>query len=169
MNRPVITRSSSDSYPVYIAWFSYEKAGDADRIREAYEAVSGVGEVELGGRKKKELMVELHSGRLAGMALPGEALGSMLRSSNLACKVAMPGGQTLVLSSRLSSASDFGQVQVSPELKLSDIARLEYKDAESQILIRDLELQVLGVSLSLHLPAGPSFLKQKPTREGLES
>ena len=132
VNRPVITRSSSDSYPVYIAWFSYEKAGDADRIREAYEAVSGVGEVELGGRKKKELMVELHSGRLAGMALPGEALGSMLRSSNLACKVAMPGGQTLVLSSRLSSASDFGQVQVSPELKLSDIARLEYKDAESQ-------------------------------------
>ena len=132
VNRPVITRSSSDSYPVYIAWFSYEKAGDADRIREAYEAVSGVGEVELGGRKKKELMVELHSGRLAGMALPGEALGSMLRSSNLACKVAMPGGQTLVLSSRLSSASGFGQVQVSPELKLSDIARLEYKDAESQ-------------------------------------
>ena len=132
VNRPVITRSSSDSYPVYIAWFSYEKAGDADRIREAYEAVSGVGEVELGGRKKKELMVEFHTGRLAGMALPGEALGSMLRSSNLACKVAMPGGQTLVLSSRLSSASDFGQVQVSPELKLSDIARLEYKDAESQ-------------------------------------
>ena len=132
VNRPVITRSSSDSYPVYIAWFSNEKAGDADRIREAYEAVSGVGEVELGGRKKKELMVEFHTGRLAGMALPGEALGSMLRSSNLACKVAMPGGQTLVLSSRLSSASDFGQVQVSPELKLSDIARLEYKDAESQ-------------------------------------
>lgn len=132
VNRPVITRSSSDSYPVYIAWFSTEKAGDADRIREAYEAVSGVGEVELGGRKKKELMVEFHTGRLAGMALPGEALGSMLRSSNLACKVAMPGGQTLVLSSRLSSASDFGQVQVSPELKLSDIARLEYKDAESQ-------------------------------------
>ena len=132
VNRPVITRSSSDSYPVYIAWFSNEKAGDADRLREAYEAVSGVGEVELGGRKKKELMVEFHTGRLAGMALPGEALGSMLRSSNLACKVAMPGGQTLVLSSRLSSASDFGQVQVSPELKLSDIARLEYKDAESQ-------------------------------------
>ena len=132
VNRPSITRSSRDTSPVYISYFSLEKETEADLIKEAYEAVPGVGAVELGGRKKKELIVELHSGRLADMVMPGEALGSMLRSSNLVRKVAMPGGQTLVLSSRLLSASDFGQVKVSPELKLSDIARLEYKDAESQ-------------------------------------
>ena len=134
VNRPVITRSASDSYPVYISWFPIKRESDAAYIREAYEAVPGAGEVELGGRKKKELMVELHTGRLTGMALSSDVLGSRLRSSNLARKVAMPGGQTLVLSSRLSSAADFGQVQVEPSLKLSDIATLEYKEAESHSL-----------------------------------
>ncbi|MBR4159397.1 MAG: efflux RND transporter permease subunit, partial [Spirochaetia bacterium] len=83
VNRPVITRSASDSYPVYISWFPIKRESDAAYIREAYEAVPGAGEVELGGRKKKELMVELHTGRLTGMALSSDVLGSRLRSSNL--------------------------------------------------------------------------------------
>ena len=48
----------------------------------------------------------------------------------------MPGGQTLVLSSRLSSASDFGQVQMTPGLRLSDVADIEYRDAEDRSLGR---------------------------------
>ena len=132
-SRPTITRSSRDSYPVYIAYYPQEKGEDADLIKKAYEAVPGVGAVELGGQRKKELMVELHTGRLAGMALPSQKLGSLLRRSNLARKVAMPGGQTLVLSSRLS-ASEFGRVHVSPELRLSDVADLEYKEASHQSL-----------------------------------
>ena len=134
VNRPSITQSSRDAYPVYISYFPLEREIDADLIKEAYEAVPGVGDVELGGRKKQELMVELHSGRLAGMALPGDTLGSRLRSSNLARKVAMPGGQTMVLSSRLSSAADFGQVQVTPGLRLSDVADIRYQETESQSL-----------------------------------
>ena len=134
VNRPSITQSSRDTYPVYISYFSLEKEIDADLIKEAYEAVPGVGDVELGGRKKQELMVELHSGRLAGMALPGDTLGSRLRSSNLARKVAMPGGQTLVLSSRLSSVADFSRVQMTPGLRLSDVADIKYQETESQSL-----------------------------------
>ena len=75
-------------------------------------------------------MVELKSGRPAGMALPGDALGSRLRSSNLARKVVMPGGKTLVLSSRLSSAADFSRVYVAPDLRVSDVAALDYREAE---------------------------------------
>jgi hypothetical protein len=134
VNRPSITRSSKDTYPVYISYFPLEKEGIADLAKKAYEAVPGVGNVELGGRKKKELMVELKSGRPVGMALPGEALGSRLRSSNLVRKVAMPDGQTLVLSSCLSSTADFGQVQITPGLKLSDVADIKYQEAESQSL-----------------------------------
>ncbi|MBO7093994.1 MAG: efflux RND transporter permease subunit, partial [Spirochaetia bacterium] len=87
VNRPTIACSSRDTYPVYISYFPREKENDADLIKAAYESIPGVGEVELGGRKRKELMVELHSDRLAGMSLPGDALGSKLRSSNLARKV----------------------------------------------------------------------------------
>ncbi len=134
VNRPSITRSSRDTYPVYISYFPLEKEADADLIKKAYEAVPGVGNVELGGLKKKELMVELTSGRSAGMALPGDVLGSRLRSSNLARKVAMPGGETLVLSSRLSSAADFSQVHMTPSLKLSDLADIKHQLAVSQSL-----------------------------------
>ena len=132
VNRPSITRSSRDTFPVYIAYFPLEKAEAAERIKKAYEAVSGVGSVELGGRTKKELMVELQTDRLAGMALSSEGLDSRLRSSNLARKVAMPGGQTLVLSSRLSSPRDYGQIQVAPDLRLSDIADIKYIEAKAQ-------------------------------------
>ena len=132
VNRPSITRSSRETYPVYIAYFPLEKAEDAERIKKAYEAVPGVGAVELGGRTKKELMVELHTDRLAGMALSSAGLDSGLRSSNLARKVAMPGGQTLVLSSRLSSPNDYGQVQIAPDLRLSDVADIKYIDVEAQ-------------------------------------
>lgn len=134
VNRPSITRSSRDAYPVYISYYPYEKEDNADLIKGAYEAVPGVGEVELGGRKKKEMMVELHTGRLAGIALPGDVLGSMLRGSNFACKVTMPGGQTLVLSSRLSSLHEFGKVHIAPDLRLSDVANLDLKEAETQSL-----------------------------------
>ncbi len=132
VNRPSITRSSRETYPVYIAYFPLEKAEDAERIKKVYEAVPGVGAVELGGRTKKELMVELHTDRLAGMALSSAGLDSGLRSSNLARKVAMPGGQTLVLSSRLSSPNDYGQVQIAPDLRLSDVADIKYIDVEAQ-------------------------------------
>ena len=134
VSRPSITRSSRDAYPVYISYFPREKEGDADIIKKAYESVPGVGGVELGGRKKMELMVGLHSGRLAGMALPVETLGSKLRSSNLVRKVAMPGGETLVLDSRLSSAADFGRIQVTPGLRLSDVADLDYREADTHSL-----------------------------------
>jgi len=134
VNRPSITWSSKDTYPAYIAYFPLEKEGTADFVKKAYEAVSGVGYVELGGWKKKELLVELKSGQPAGMALPGDALGSILRSSNLVRKVAMPGGETLVLSSRLSSVADFNKVYVTPGLKLSDMADIEYLEAASQSL-----------------------------------
>ncbi|MBO7431150.1 MAG: efflux RND transporter permease subunit [Spirochaetia bacterium] len=134
VNRPVITRSSSDLYPVFISWFPLEKEGIADRIREAYEAIPGTGKVELGGQKKKELMVNLHTDRLAGMALSSDGLDSRLRSSNLAGKVAMPGGQTLVLSSRLSSPQEFGNVYLAPDLRLYDVADLNFEEAENQSL-----------------------------------
>ena len=136
VNRPTITSSSRDASPIYISYFPQEKENEADLIKSAYDAVPGVGEVELGGRKRRELMLNLHSHRLAGMSLPGASLGSKLRSSNLARKVDMPGGQTLVLSSRLSSASDFGQVQMTPGLRLSDVADIEYRDAEDRSLGR---------------------------------
>ncbi|MBR3672023.1 MAG: efflux RND transporter permease subunit [Spirochaetia bacterium] len=136
VNRPTITSSSRDASPIYISYFPQEKENEADLIKAAYDAVPGVGEVELGGRKRRELMLNLHSHRLAGMSLPGASLGSKLRSSNLARKVDMPGGQTLVLSSRLSSASDFGQVQMTPGLRLSDVADIEYRDAEDRSLGR---------------------------------
>ena len=132
VNRPVITKSSNDDYPIYISYFPLEMRPHADSIRGAYEAVPGVGEVMTGSRDKKELMVELHTDRLSGMALSSQGLDSKLRSSNLARKVAMPGGQTLILSSRLSSISEFGQVQVAPDLRLSDVAELKYADAKSQ-------------------------------------
>ena len=132
VNRPVITKSSNDDYPIYISYFSLEMRPYADRIKEAYEAVSGVGDVLAGSQEKKELMIELHTDRLSGSLLSSQGLDSKLRSSNLACKVAMPGEQTLILSSRLSSISEFGQVQVAPDLKLSDIAELEYTDAKTQ-------------------------------------
>ncbi len=132
VNRPVITKSSNDDYPIYISYFPLEMRPHADSIKGAYEAVPGVGEVLMGSRDKKELMVELHTDRLSGMALSSQGLDSKLRSSNLARKVAMPGGQTLILSSRLSSISEFGQVQVAPDLRLSDVAELKYTDAKSQ-------------------------------------
>ena len=53
VNRPSITRSSMDTYPVYISYFPLEKEADAAFIKKAYEAVPGVGNVELGGRKKR--------------------------------------------------------------------------------------------------------------------
>lgn len=134
VNRPSITRSSRETYPVYIAYFPLEKAEDAERIKKAYEAVPEVGAVEMGGPMKKELMVELHTDRLVGMALSIAGLDSRLRSSNLARKVAMPGGQTLVLSSRLSSPNDYGQVRIAPDLRLSDVADIKYIDVEAQSL-----------------------------------
>ena len=129
VNRPSITRSSRDTYPVYISYFPQAKEGISDLVKKAYEAVLGVGTVELGGQKKKELMVDLKPGWLSG-----DTLGNRLRSSNLVRKVNIPGGQTLVLSSRLSSAADFGQVQMTPGLKLSDMADIKYQEAESQSL-----------------------------------
>ena len=134
VNRPSITKSSSDAYPVYIACFPQEKEFNADYIKKAYEAIPGVGEVHTNGRPKKELMVELHTDRIAGMALSGAGLDSRLRSGNLARKVAMPGGQTLILDSRLASPSDYAQVRVAPDLKLSDVADLNYREAESKNL-----------------------------------
>lgn len=132
INRPVITKSTKDDYPVYISYFALDKVPYADRIKEAYEAVLGAGEVQAGSREKKELMIELHTGRTAGMALSSQGLDSQLRSSNLAGKVAMPGGQTLVFSSRFSSAADYGKVQLAPDLRLADVADIGYQDAESR-------------------------------------
>ena len=134
VNRPVITRSSADVYPVYISYFPLEMAADAERIKKAYESVPGAGEVQIGGARKKELMLELHTGRFAGMALSTGMVDSQLRSSNLAREVTMSGGQILVLDSRLSSPAEYGKVCMAPGLRLSDLAHLGYRDADAQSL-----------------------------------
>ena len=134
VNRPVIFKSSNDNYPIYISYYSLEAEPYIGNIKEAYEAIPGVGEVQIGGRKKKELMIELNTDLLSGMALPSQEVDNKLRNSNIARNVVLPDGHTLVLSSRLSTVSDFGQVQVAQDLKLSDIANLEYKQSESQSL-----------------------------------
>ena len=134
VNRPVIFKSSNDNYPIFISYYSLETEPYIGNIKEAYEAIPGVGEVQIGGRKKKELMIELNTDLLSGMALPSQEVDNKLRSSNIARNVVLPDGHSLVLSSRLSTVSDFGQVQVAQDLKLSDIANLEYKQSESQSL-----------------------------------
>ena len=136
VNRPVITSNTKDAYPVFISCFPQEDSIDADRIKEAYESVSGVGEVHMGGQKKMELMIELHPGQIFSTVLSGDSAGRRLRNSNLVHEVTISGGEALVLSSQLSSPAEFGQVYMAPDLKLSDIADLNYIEAESQSIGR---------------------------------
>ena len=132
VNRPVITRNSPDSYPVFISFFPLEQKEKCDYIKKSYESVPGSGEVSVGGYEKKELYIQLHSNLLSGMRLSPEAVGSLLQSSNLVSKVTMPGGVALVLESQISDSASLKQIMVTPGCSLLDVADVEYKPARTE-------------------------------------
>ena len=132
VGRPEIIRDSPGSSPVFISFFPPEVEEKVDYIKKSYESMAGSGDVSVGGRKRKEVQLHLHSDVLSGMGLPADAVGSLLRRSNLVTKVAMPGGGAMVLENRISGVSDLERIGIAPGCRLLDVAQVDYCFSEAE-------------------------------------
>ncbi|MCK5378196.1 MAG: efflux RND transporter permease subunit [Acidobacteria bacterium] len=145
-DRIFIRKEDASSIPVYVLGLTYDPdMGDPYRLiqREVVmriERLDGVASVEINGLQEPEIFIELDRGRTEASGLNIYQVAQDLGADNftMASGDIRWGGRKLLLRSvaRFTDLESIRNRQISPHIKLSDIATVEYKPPERKFRIR---------------------------------
>ncbi|MFQ3621392.1 MAG: efflux RND transporter permease subunit, partial [Spirochaetales bacterium] len=136
VQRPVLTQSNPQDHPVFIAAFPLTLGLTEEELKQRFEQVEGVGEVEMGGRSKEEIVLQW---------LPEPGIAKGISAWHLARTVQswnVRGGFTAEESypSRFIVPKDFPQefsdLSLSTSLRLSDACYIQTRLVRSDSLAR---------------------------------
>ncbi len=145
-DRIFIRKEDASSIPVYVLGLTYDpEMGDPYRLiqREVVmriERLDGVASVEINGLQEPEIFIELDRQRTEASGLNIYQIAQDLGADNftMASGDVRWGGSKLLLRSvaRFTDLESIRNRQISPHIKLSDIATVEFKAPERKFRIR---------------------------------
>ena len=145
-DRIFIRKEDASSIPVYVLGLTYDpEMGDPYRLIQREEVMrierlEGVASVEINGLQEPEIFIELDRQRTEASGLNIYQIAQDLGADNftMASGDVRWGGSKLLLRSvaRFTDLESIRNLQISPHIRLSDIATVEFKPPERKFRIR---------------------------------
>jgi len=159
--RPVILKSNPDSRPVFAAAFpaptptldagpadgtqpgdstqpgdGTQPAESEDTLKRAYGGIEGVGEIQIGGSGRYEVLVQFDPPKLAAAGLSVRDLVRAVRLNNVVGGFAAPGQAPRVVDSRIRTLQDLKELRLTPSLRLAEVAEVTLSRSAGQSIGR---------------------------------
>ena len=147
VQRPLILRSDPRKDPVFIAAFPLESGESEESLKRRFQSIEGVGEVEVGGGRKEELLIRWipDKGFPTGISFP--EIGSAIRAWNVSGGFGDATGVSQNLLRLIDNPEGVEKVPLRRILTVGDIAEVMRREIprERRARVNGEELLVLYV------------------------
>ena len=147
VQRPLILRSDPRNDPVFIAAFPRKPSVSEENLKRRFQAVEGVGEVEVGGSTKEEIMVRWIPDRGLATGIVPFGIGGFIRGWNVSGGFGDQPELPLNLHHLISTPEMIGDVPIRTVLTVREVAEVKKRDVPlvRQARVNGEELLVLYV------------------------
>ena len=147
VQRPLILRSDPRKDPVFIAAFPLRSGEGEENLKRRFQSVEGVGEVEVGGGRKEELVIRWIPDKGLPAGISFHAIGSVLRGWNVSGGFWDDTGFSLNLLRLIDNPEGIEAIPLRSILTIQDVAEVMKREAprERRSRVNGEELLVLYV------------------------
>lgn len=136
VQRPLILMSDPQDRPVFIAALSIQGKGMEEEVKRRFESVEGVGEVEIGGGEKQDILVQISPDLGIVSKIPFFRVLEILREWNVIGSFHPEGASPKILDHRILSPRDIQKIPLAPGVSLGNIAEVRQTSIEKETICR---------------------------------
>jgi len=136
VQRPLILMSDPQDRPVFIAALSIQGKRMEEEVKRRFESVEGVGEVEIGGGEKQDILVQISPDLGIVSKIPFFRVLEILREWNVIGGFHPEGAPPKILDYRILSTLDIQKIPLAPGVSLGNIAEVRQTSIEKETICR---------------------------------